>query len=118
MPDSVKIDSLRTLCEVYSYVTSVREGKTALELDEADIYPNPIYNGGTGHLDFSLPKASNVDIEIYNVIGAYIGKVYKGFLSSGNYQFDVNTLDLTEGVYYLSIRAGNHNVFRKFTAIK
>ncbi|MFC2130913.1 M1 family aminopeptidase [Bacteroidota bacterium] len=118
MPDSVKIDTVRTLCQVKSYVTAVRESEVKSNINEASVYPNPINGSGTGHLIFELKKSSNIEIDIYDIIGKKAGSVYSGSLTKGNYQFDFNSGTLPTGVFSVSIKTDNDIFHKRFSVIR
>jgi predicted extracellular nuclease len=78
-------------------------------------YPNP-FNPSTT-ITFSIPKTSQVNIEIFNVLGERIGKIVNARLSVGSYSVVWNAVMQNSGVYFYSIVAQSDNG-EKFTQVK
>lgn len=68
-------------------------------------YPNP-FNPVT-KIKYQIPQTSQVDLGIYNVLGQRVAKLVSEKQPAGNYEIDWNVVDLTSGVYFYQLRAGN-----------
>jgi hypothetical protein len=79
-------------------------------------YPNP-FNPSTV-ISFSLPKAENVTLRIYNILGSEVATLLSEELNAGNYQVDFNAANLASGTYFYQINAGNFTQVRKMNLIK
>jgi subtilisin-like proprotein convertase family protein len=80
-------------------------------------YPNP-FNGRTV-IRYSLPKNSNVIIKIYDILGKEIALLVNEFQKAGQYEITCNAnLELTSGVYFYKIIAGNFTDVKKMLMIK
>jgi hypothetical protein len=79
-------------------------------------YPNP-FNPSTV-ISFSLPKAENVTLKIYNILGSEITTLLNEELNAGNYSIDFNASNLASGTYFYKINAGNFTEVRKMNLIK
>lgn len=79
-------------------------------------YPNP-FNPATT-IDFSLPRASNIRLKIYDVLGNEVMNVINEFKPAGNYAVNVNCSNLTSGVYFYTLTAGEYKVTKKMLLIK
>ncbi len=71
-------------------------------------YPNP-FNPVT-KIDYTLPKAANVRITVYNLLGEVVKVVYEGYNNAGSYSTYWNADDpsgakLTSGVYFYELKA-------------
>jgi photosystem II stability/assembly factor-like uncharacterized protein len=66
-------------------------------------YPNP-FNPIT-HINFSLPKKSNVKIEIYNLIGEIIDELVNYELEAGTYSTEWDGTNFSSGMYFYSLVA-------------
>jgi enterochelin esterase family protein len=55
-----------------------------------------------------VPKASNVSLKIFDVLGNEILTLVNEFLSAGNYEIDLSamSLSLTSGIYFYRLNVG------------
>lgn len=80
-------------------------------------YPNP-FNPSTS-IKFSLPKASVVDLKIYNIAGQEITTALKNeFKPAGFYSFHFEGANLPSGVYFYVFTAGSYYKTGKMVLIK
>ncbi|MCE1164298.1 MAG: T9SS type A sorting domain-containing protein [Bacteroidetes bacterium] len=68
-------------------------------------YPNP-FNPFT-RIDYSIAKASDVKISIYNILGKEITSYAIPNQNPGNHYIMFNASNLSTGVYYYTIKAGD-----------
>ncbi len=72
-------------------------------------YPNPF--NPTTKIEYSIPKAGNVSIIIFDMLGRRVGILINGYHKPGNYSvnFSANSLgqNLASGSYVYQLRAGN-----------
>ncbi len=84
-------------------------------------YPNP-FNPST-EISFSLPKASQVTIEVFNVLGKRVATLLSGFHEAGTstVTWDAVTDDgqaVASGMYFYRLNAGNFTQTRKMVLLK
>lgn len=84
-------------------------------------YPNP-FNSVT-EFTVSLPRASQIRIDIYNILGQKVHALYDGFLDGGEHIFswDGSLSDGTSaptGVFFYSLTADNFRSVRKMVLLK
>jgi carboxypeptidase T len=81
-------------------------------------FPNP-FNPVT-RINFALPKASEVSLKIYNLLGSEVAELVNEFKEAGRYSFDLNSKDynLSSGVYFYSITAGEYSKTLKMMILK
>lgn len=80
-------------------------------------YPNP-FNPST-KISFSLPESGIVDLNIYNVLGQKVASLVRGEnLTAGNHSVSFNASNLSSGVYFYSLKAGNNVVTKKMMLVK
>jgi hypothetical protein len=79
-------------------------------------YPNP-FNPST-KISFGLPKAGNVEIKIYDLLGREVTTLVNEFKTAGSYSVDFNASNLASGVYFYSIKSGNFTDTKKMVLMK
>ncbi|MEA3504208.1 MAG: T9SS type A sorting domain-containing protein [Bacteroidota bacterium] len=85
------------------------------------VFPNPFINETT--IGFSLSKAANVNIEVYNVVGQKIKSLSNCKMLAGQHSVTWNGCDdagirLREGFYLLRLEAGNYSQTQKILLTK
>jgi photosystem II stability/assembly factor-like uncharacterized protein len=84
------------------------------ELDQN--YPNP-FNPATT-IKYSLPKASQVTLKIYDVLGNEVKTMVDKYQSAGNYVESFDGSELASGVYFYSLRAGDYSETKRMSLVK
>jgi photosystem II stability/assembly factor-like uncharacterized protein len=79
-------------------------------------YPNPF--NPTTNIRYSLPKASNVTVKIFDILGHEVMTVVNGYQNAGNYVETVNASSLASGVYFYTIKANNFTETKKMSLVK
>jgi hypothetical protein len=79
-------------------------------------YPNP-FNPLTT-IEFDLPKNSDVIIEVYNTTGQKINTLIKERMSAGSHLVEFNAQNLSSGVYFYRIEAGEYQDVKKMILIR
>jgi hypothetical protein len=79
-------------------------------------YPNP-FNPSTT-INFSIPKESKVYLRIYNILGQEVKTLVSENKMPGNYSVQFNANELSSGVYFYTIKAGNYNQVKKMLLLK
>lgn len=79
-------------------------------------YPNP-FNPGT-RIDFTLPVESNVLISIYNLIGQKVMDLVNSKFEAGKHSIEFNAKNLSSGIYFYKIEAGNFSTIKKMQLLK
>lgn len=81
-----------------------------------NIYPNPSSNNST--VNFSVYGNKLVSLEIINVNGQKVQSIISGnLLSEGNYDYDINTADLAEGIYLVKLSIGERTFNQRLSVI-
>jgi hypothetical protein len=104
--------------------TSVEKDKDVMPAEYAleQNYPNP-FNPST-QIAFTIPEASNVTLEIYNMLGEKVSTLVDSRrLSAGRYEYTWNGKDnfggrLSSGVYLYRIQAGEFVQIKKMMMLK
>jgi subtilisin family serine protease len=84
-------------------------------------YPNP-FNPVT-KINYTIPSGvngerSNVKLIIYNNLGMEVKTLVNETQGSGNYEVNFNGENLSSGVYFYALRAGNFTETKKMTLLK
>jgi hypothetical protein len=79
-------------------------------------YPNP-FNPSTV-ISFKLSVFSNVNLVIYDPLGRKIATLVNEFRKPGSYSINVDGSNLSAGVYYYTLSAGNFIQVKKMVLIK
>jgi hypothetical protein len=79
-------------------------------------YPNP-FNPSTT-IKYSIPKQSNVVLKVFNLLGSEITTLVNKKQSQGNYEVEFYRSDLSSGIYFYKLRAGDFMETKKMILIK
>lgn len=79
-------------------------------------YPNP-FNPSTV-ISYSIPKASDVKLTVYDILGNTISTLVNKTQSPGVYEVDFNSGTLASGVYMYKLTAGDYTELRKMVLLK
>jgi len=79
-------------------------------------YPNP-FNPST-NISYTLPIASDVTIEVFNMLGQSVGLIESSFKSSGNHITEFDGSSLSSGIYIYRIEAGDFVQTRRMVLAK
>ncbi len=93
-------------------VINVLPNKTELQQN----YPNPF--NPTTNIKFSLAKAQNVKLEVYDVLGKKIATLLDKNLNPGFHSVNFNATGLANGIYIYKLKTENSVQTRKMLLIK
>ena len=79
-------------------------------------FPNP-FNPQT-KIKFDIPKASTVKIVVYDVMGREVQTLVNESLKPGTYEASFDGSQLTSGVYFYKISAGDFSETKKMLIVK
>jgi hypothetical protein len=84
-------------------------------------YPNP-FNPST-NISFALPKAGNVEVSVYNVLGQQVNTIVSGELPAGNHTVvwdgrNTGGDAVSSGIYFYRIVAGDFSQTKKMLMLK
>jgi hypothetical protein len=78
-------------------------------------YPNP-FNAQT-KINFDLPEAAFVSVQIYSVTGQLVESL-SGQFDAGSHSVNWDASDVSSGVYFYKVAAGNYSQTMKMTLLK
>ncbi len=79
-------------------------------------YPNPF--NPTTSINFSLIKASNVKLTVYNILGEKVASLVDKYLDAGFYTVKFNASAMASGVYLYRLEAGDFTSNKKMILLK
>ncbi|MEJ5262330.1 MAG: YCF48-related protein [Ignavibacterium sp.] len=79
-------------------------------------YPNP-FNPST-RISFSIPQRSDIKIKIYDILGNEVATLVDELREAGYYSIEFDGSNLSSGIYFYTIQAGNFYQVKKMTLIK
>jgi len=79
-------------------------------------YPNP-FNPSTT-IKYSIPKPSNVTLKVYDVLGSEIEALVQKIQTQGSYEVEFDGSELTSGIYFYRLRAGDYVETKKMIVLK
>lgn len=97
-----------------SGITKAEETANSYKLEQN--YPNP-FNPVT-KINYSIPKSSNVNISIYDILGQKVVSLVSEKQDAGKYSVDFDASELSSGIYYYKIEAGKFTSTKKMTLVR
>lgn len=79
-------------------------------------YPNP-FNPVT-NIKFSVPKAGNVSLKVYDISGKLAAELVNSFMNAGVYDYDFDASGLSSGIYIYRIAADGFTDAKKMILVK
>ena len=79
-------------------------------------YPNP-FNPATT-IRYSIPRAENVSITIFDLVGREVATLHEGDRAPGSYQVMWNAANEPSGVYFYKLQAGDFEETRSMLLVK
>ncbi len=81
-------------------------------------FPNPFNSLTT--IPFSLDGADNVTLTLFDMNGREIAAIFEGSMTAGHHStsFDASSFDLSSGVYYLQLSAGEKTTGQKLLYLR
>jgi hypothetical protein len=79
-------------------------------------YPNP-FNPSTT-IRFSIPTTENVQLDVFDVLGRKVATILNQRLTAGTYTVQFNASQLSSGMYFYRINAGNFRQTMKMMLVK
>ncbi|MCH8305801.1 MAG: T9SS type A sorting domain-containing protein [Candidatus Marinimicrobia bacterium] len=100
-------------------IVSAKEEKNYIILKTENLkqnYPNP-FNPVT-NISYSIPRDSKVSLIIYNLRGQKVAQLVNSNERAGNYKVTWNASDVSSGIYFYRLQAGDYIKTRKMVYLK
>ncbi|MCH8305454.1 MAG: T9SS type A sorting domain-containing protein [Candidatus Marinimicrobia bacterium] len=88
----------------------------AAEFTLSQNYPNP-FNPETV-IEYSLPKAGEVSLIVYNLRGEEVAHLINDNMPAGNHRISWNATNVSSGIYFYRLQAGDFVQTRKMVLLK
>lgn len=79
-------------------------------------YPNPF--NPTTEIQFALPQAGKVVLDVYNVLGHKVATLVDGQMNAGVHSITFNAGQLPSGIYFYKIQTNNFSSIKKMSLLK
>ena len=79
-------------------------------------YPNPF--NPTTKIEYSIPKTSFVTLKVYDILGREVVMLVNEEKSVGNYKAEFNGSNLSSGIYFYKLQAGDYTSVKKMVLLK
>ena len=79
-------------------------------------YPNPMQGQGT--IEFALPKEQKVTLRVYDILGRNVATLAAGTKEAGRHTVRISSEQLSSGVYFGRLQAGEQTHTLKITVVK
>ena len=109
----IKTDSLGNT----TYPTKVdNEIRPVSDIQLFQNYPNP-FNPGT-KINYQIPQTGFVTLKVYDLLGREVATLVDEEKSVGSYEVEFNGVELTSGIYFYRLQAGDYIETKKMILIK
>ncbi len=79
-------------------------------------YPNPF--NPTTTIQFAVPSVSDVKLEVFNILGQKVASLVNRRMEAGLHTINFNATNLSSGVYFYRLQAGNFVQTKKMMLVK
>jgi len=112
------LDTMPASGTVYSFspttFTSVEDKGSAQP--SIDLFPNPANT--TANLVLNTVENAHIKIELFDVTGKLMQTIKNSTLDKGNHQFTISTADLSSGIYFINLEAGDYKEVKRLNVIR
>lgn len=112
----LEIDNMKLVSQPIT-IESISENSTVPhEFKINKIFPNPF--NPTTIISYQIPKAGNVKIEVYNLLGQVVETLFNDFVNVGNHEIKWNPTNLSNGIYIVKALYSNQSTVQKVLFLK
>ncbi|MDD5360707.1 MAG: M28 family peptidase [Ignavibacteria bacterium] len=95
---------------------NIGETEVPVKFDLSQNYPNPF--NSTTSIKYSVPKNSNVELKIYDLLGREVRTLVNEYQNAGNYVVMFNAGELASGVYFYKLSTDKFSETKKMLLTK
>ncbi len=96
--------------------TSTSNAETLTKTSLFHSYPNPVSAAGT--VSYSLPRAADVTLTVYDLLGREVRELASGTQPAGTYEVTFDATELPSGVYFYRLEAGEYVEARRMVIVR
>ena len=100
----------------HSEGTAVEEEAAPAAFTVAQNSPNPF--NPTTTISYNLAENGQVSIDVYNVAGQKVDTLVNDFMTAGSHSVVWDAADFAAGMYFYTVKAGDHAETKKMTLLK
>lgn len=120
---TLKANEMLSLSENEYIIRLEKKDRSELQIEELphefQLYPNqPNPFNPTTLLRYDLPRATNFSLELYNSLGQQVRILEQGFKTAGTYEYVLNASNMSSGMYFARLKAGNKSMVQKLMLLK
>jgi aminopeptidase N len=117
-PQSISFDPGNWILKTLQGVTEVEDATVPQEFSLEQNYPNPF--NPTTNIKFRISDIGLVTLKVYDVLGNEVATLVNEEKSAGSYKVEFSTTDLnlTSGIYFYTLTAGNFKETKKMILMK
>jgi hypothetical protein len=79
-------------------------------------FPNPF--NPTTNIHYSIPKAGNISLKIYDAIGNEVSTVVNGYSNTGVFNAEIDASSWASGIYFYTLKTSEFQQTKKMVLIK
>ncbi|MDX1702002.1 MAG: T9SS type A sorting domain-containing protein, partial [Melioribacteraceae bacterium] len=110
------LDQLGYVADITTGVELEYANEVPNAIDLSQNYPNP-FNPSTT-ISFAIPKTSEVQLNIYNILGQQVASLLNETKNAGTYKINWDASNLSSGVYIYRLRAGSKVLSNRMILMK
>ncbi len=106
------------IADMKGSIVDVNDFVSALPTDYSlsQNYPNPF--NPTTEINFSIPKAGNVTVKVFDALGREVSTLIDRKMNAGNHNVNWNATNFAAGVYFYNIRVNDFVATKKMVLLK
>lgn len=83
---------------------------------EFSMYPNPA--GSAAVVEFNMESGNDVELSLVNAFGQVVKTFHNGYLAAGSQQLNLDLNNVTNGMYFVTVKQGANTVTKKLSVLK
>lgn len=108
--------NIMSVCKVPITTTATSVSELSHLVNAISVFPNPV--SSTSEVSFNLVETTNVSVTLSNMVGQTVWSQDLGELNAGVNDFSLDAANLQNGLYLMSITAGNSTITKRVNVSK